>query len=94
MDVAVVDVLVEIRPALAGKVVVDFTNPLRPGYSGPATEGTSAAVEIQARIPSTPVSRPWRVLETPACLRISLHLRHGWSWKSGWKPVGPEGEAS
>jgi len=56
MDVAVVDVLVEIRPALAGKVVVDFTNPLRPYYSGPATEGTSAAVEIQACTTSTPVS--------------------------------------
>jgi len=56
MDVAVVDVLVEIRPALAGKVVVDSTNPLKPDYSGLATAGPSAAVEIWARITSTPAS--------------------------------------
>ena len=52
---AIVDVLDEIGPALAGKIVVDATNPLKPDYSGLATEGTSAAEEIQARIPSARV---------------------------------------
>jgi len=52
---AIVDVLDEIGPALAGKIVVDATNPLKPEYSGLATEGTSAAEEIQARIPSARV---------------------------------------
>src|SRR5665811_763906 len=31
---AVVDVLDDIGPALAGKIVVDATNPLKPDYSG------------------------------------------------------------
>src|SRR5450756_2582115 len=52
---AIVDVLDEIGPALAGKIVVDATNPLKPDYSGLATEGTSGAEEIQARIPSARV---------------------------------------
>jgi NADPH-dependent F420 reductase len=52
---AVVDLLDEIGPRLAGKIVVDATNPLKPDYSGLATEGTSAAEEIQARIPGARV---------------------------------------
>jgi len=51
----VVSVLDEIGPALAGKIVVDATNPLTPDYSGLATEGTSGAEEIQARVPSARV---------------------------------------
>src|SRR5665647_444350 len=35
-----------------------------------------------------------RALEALAFLNISLQLRHGWSWQSGWKLVGPEGDAS
>lgn len=52
---AIVDVLDDIGPALAGKIVVDATNPLKPDYSGLATEGTSGAEEIQARIPTARV---------------------------------------
>ena len=52
---ALVDVLDDIGPALAGKIVVDATNPLKPDYSGLATEGTSGAEQIQARIPSARV---------------------------------------
>jgi NADPH-dependent F420 reductase len=52
---AIVNVLDEIGPALAGKIVVDATNPLKPDYSGLVTEGTSAAEEIQARIPAARV---------------------------------------
>jgi NADPH-dependent F420 reductase len=51
----IVSVLDEIGPALAGKIVVDATNPLKPDYSGLATEGTSGAEEIQARVPSARV---------------------------------------
>ncbi len=144
---AVVDVLDEIGPALAGKVVVDATNPLKPDYSGLVTEGTSGAEEIQARIPSARVVKAFntafaarqadpkiggvhvdgyvasddeeakaivlelvkgmgfhpidageltmaRALEALAFLNISLQMRHGWSWQSGWKLVGPEGDAA
>lgn len=52
---AVVDILDEIGPALGGKILVDATNPLKPDYSGLVTEGTSAAEEIQARVPSARV---------------------------------------
>lgn len=43
-------ILGEIADALTGKVVIDVTNPLKPDYSGLATEGTSAAEQIQARV--------------------------------------------
>lgn len=144
---AVVDVLDDIGPALAGKVVVDATNPLKADDSGLATEGTSGAEEIQARIPSARVVKAFnsvlaarqadpqiaglrvdgyvaadddeakaivlhlvttmglhpidagnlamaRSLEELAWLNISLQMRHGWSWQSAWKLVGPEGDAS
>jgi NADPH-dependent F420 reductase len=144
---AIVDILDDIGPALAGKIVVDATNPLKPDYSGLATEGASGAEEIQARIPSARVVKAFntafaarqadpkiaglqvdgyvaaddeeakaivlelvkgmgfhpidagdlamaRALEALAWLNISLQMRHGWSWQSGWKLVGPEGDAS
>jgi NADPH-dependent F420 reductase len=144
---AIVDVLDDIGSALAGKIVVDATNPLKPDYSGLVTQGTSAAEEIQARIPSARVVKAFntalaarqtdpqiagvdidgfvasddeeakaivlglvkgmgfhpidagqltmaRALEALAFLNISLQLRHGWSWQTGWKLVGPEGNAS
>ena len=50
-----VNVLDEIGPALAGKIVVDATNPLKPDYSGLSTGGTSGAEEIQALIPTARV---------------------------------------
>jgi NADPH-dependent F420 reductase len=144
---AVVDVLDDIGSALAGKVVVDATNPLKPDYSGLATDGTSGAEQIQARIPSARVVKAFntvlaarqadpqiagiqvdgyvaaddeeakalvldlvksmglhpidagdlsmaRSLEALAWLNISLQMRHGWSWQSAWKLVGPDGDAS
>lgn len=48
---AMPDVLDDVGPALAGKIVVDATNPLTPDYSALAVEGTSGAEEIQARLP-------------------------------------------
>ena len=52
---AVGDVLDEAGTALDGKVVVDATNPLKPDYSGLATNGRSGAEEIQARVPGARV---------------------------------------
>ena len=52
---AIVDVLDEVGAALAGKIVVDATNPLKADNSGLATEGTSGAEEIQARLPQSHV---------------------------------------
>ena len=43
------DVLADIGDALAGKVVVDVTNPVTADYSDLAVEGTSAAEEIQGK---------------------------------------------
>jgi 8-hydroxy-5-deazaflavin:NADPH oxidoreductase len=51
----IVDVLDDVGPALAGKIVVDATNPLKADYSGLAVEGTSGAEEIQARLPQARV---------------------------------------
>jgi hypothetical protein len=144
---AIVDLLDEVGPQLAGKIVVDATNPLKPDYSGLAVEGTSAAEEIQTHVPAARVVKAFntifaarqadpvisgvhvdgfvasdddeakavvldlvkglgfnpidagqlamsRYLEALAFLNISLQMHHGWSWQSGWKLVGPEGDAS
>jgi len=144
---AIVDLLDEVGPQLAGKIVVDATNPLKPDYSGLAVEGTSAAEGIQTHVPAARVVKAFntifaarqadpvisnvhvdgfvasdddeakavvldlvkgmgfnpidagqlamsRYLEALAFLNISLQMRHGWSWQSGWKLVGPEGDAS
>jgi NADPH-dependent F420 reductase len=45
-----VGVLDDLGDGVRGKVLVDATNPLKPDYSGLATEGTSAAEQIQARV--------------------------------------------
>jgi 8-hydroxy-5-deazaflavin:NADPH oxidoreductase len=51
-----VDVVIdEARTELAGKIVVDATNPLNADYSGLVTEGTSAAREIQTKVPEARV---------------------------------------
>jgi NADPH-dependent F420 reductase len=45
----------EIRDSVIGKTIVDVTNPLKPDYSGLATEGSSAAEEFQKRLPDSNV---------------------------------------
>ncbi len=52
---AVDDVLAEIGPALSGKILVDATNPIKPDYSGLATNGTSGAEAIQGKAPEARV---------------------------------------
>jgi 8-hydroxy-5-deazaflavin:NADPH oxidoreductase len=50
-----------IRAHVAGKVVVDVTNPLTPDYSGLATQ-TSAAEEIQQALPEASVVKAFNTL--------------------------------
>jgi NADPH-dependent F420 reductase len=52
---AVGAVLADLGSALDGKIVVDATNPIKPDYSGLATEGTSGAEAIQALVPNARV---------------------------------------
>ena len=52
---AVDEVLEETRAALAGKVLVDATNPIKADYSGLATNGTSGAEGIQSKAPGARV---------------------------------------
>ena len=52
---AVDEVLGEMGAALAGKVLVDATNPIKPDYSGLATNGASGAEGIQGKAPGARV---------------------------------------
>lgn len=52
----------EIRDRVAGKAVVDATNPMKPDYSGLATEGTSAAEEFQKRLPDAYVVKAFNTI--------------------------------
>jgi len=52
----------EIRDAVTGKTIVDVTNPLKPDYSGLATEGTSAAEELQQRLPAASVVKAFNTI--------------------------------
>jgi 8-hydroxy-5-deazaflavin:NADPH oxidoreductase len=56
------DVVETAGEALAGKVVVDATNPLTADYSGLAVEGTSAAEQIQARLPRSHVVKAFNTV--------------------------------
>lgn len=52
----------EIRDRVAGKAVVDVTNPMKPDFSGLATEGTSAAEEFQKRLPKASVVKAFNTI--------------------------------
>jgi hypothetical protein len=139
---AVEAVLDELGEVVDGKILIDVTNPLRQDATGLATEGSSAAELIQARVPAARVVKAFntafaarqadpvvdgtrldgfvagddqqakaavldlvgsigfrpidagplamaRSLEAMALLNITLQLRNGWPWQSGWKLVGP-----
>ena len=52
-----------LAPALAGKIVVDTTNPLKPDFSGLATgDGPSAAERIAAALPEATVVKAFNTL--------------------------------
>jgi 8-hydroxy-5-deazaflavin:NADPH oxidoreductase len=60
---AVAAVAAEIAPAVAGKVVVDTTNPLTPDYSGLATEGGPSGAELLgALLPGARVVKAFNTL--------------------------------
>jgi 8-hydroxy-5-deazaflavin:NADPH oxidoreductase len=52
----------EIRDRVVGKAVVDVTNPMKPDYSGLATDGTSAAEEFQKRLPEASVVKAFNTI--------------------------------
>jgi NADPH-dependent F420 reductase len=52
----------EIRERVAGKTIVDVTNPMKPDYSGLATDGTSAAEEFQKRLPEAHVVKAFNTI--------------------------------
>ena len=56
------EVAQDIREAVAGKTIVDVTNPLKPDYSGLATEGTSAAEEFQKQLPEASVVKAFNTI--------------------------------
>jgi 8-hydroxy-5-deazaflavin:NADPH oxidoreductase len=56
------EVSAEIRDGVAGKTVVDVTNPMKPDYSGLATEGSSAAEEFQKRLPEANVVKAFNTI--------------------------------
>ena len=51
-----------IRERVAGKTIIDVTNPLRADYSGLVTETTSAAEEIQKRLPEAQVVKAFNTI--------------------------------
>ena len=59
---AVDEVTGEIRDRVAGKTVIDVTNPMKPDFSGLATEGSSAAEEFQKRLPEANVVKAFNTI--------------------------------
>lgn len=55
-------VAAEIRDAVAGRTVVDATNPINLDYSGLATNGSSAAEEFQRRLPEANVVKAFNTI--------------------------------
>jgi predicted dinucleotide-binding enzyme len=52
----------EIAELVAGRTVVDVTNPIRPDLSGLAVEGRSAAEELQERLPGAHVVKAFNTI--------------------------------
>jgi 8-hydroxy-5-deazaflavin:NADPH oxidoreductase len=55
------EVAPEIRDEVAGRTVIDVTNPLKPDYSGLATD-TSAAEELQRQLPEASVVKAFNTI--------------------------------
>ena len=56
------DVTDDIRDGVAGKTVIDVTNPLKADYSGLATEDSSAAEEFQKLLPEASVIKAFNTI--------------------------------
>lgn len=52
----------EIRDEVAGKTIIDVTNPIRPDFSGLATEGSSAAEEFQKLLPDAKIVKAFNTI--------------------------------
>lgn len=52
----------EIADAAAGSVVIDATNPIKPDFSGLATEDSSAAEVLQGLLPGAPVVKAFNTI--------------------------------
>jgi NADPH-dependent F420 reductase len=52
----------EIKDEVAGRAVVDVSNPLTPDYSGLATRGISAAEELQQQLPNAKVVKAFNTI--------------------------------
>jgi NADPH-dependent F420 reductase len=52
----------DIRDQVAGKTVIDVSNPIKPDFSGLATEGSSAAEELQKWLPEAGVVKAFNTL--------------------------------
>jgi 8-hydroxy-5-deazaflavin:NADPH oxidoreductase len=52
----------EIAEAASGHIVIDATNPVKPDYSGLATDGSSAAEEFQRRLPDADVVKAFNTI--------------------------------
>jgi NADPH-dependent F420 reductase len=59
---AAADVAADIGAHVAGMTIIDVSNPLKPDYSGPALEGTSAAEEIQRLLPEANVAKAFNAI--------------------------------
>ncbi len=59
--------------ALTGHVVVDATNPVKPDFSGLATEGTSAAEQAQKRAPKAKLVKAFNTAFAPNQADPTLH---------------------
>ena len=52
----------EIRAAVAGRTVIDATNPIRPDHSGLATDGRSGAEELQSSLAGASVVKAFNTI--------------------------------
>jgi predicted dinucleotide-binding enzyme len=59
---AVADVVTELKPVIGKATVVDATNPLNETYTDLAYKGQSAAADLQALLPDTPVVKAFNTL--------------------------------
>lgn len=73
----VIDALTPLREALAGKILIDCTNPVGPGLSHGLANAQSGTAMIQAFLPPPALSRPLASMASRT-LRRPLFPATGW----------------